>query len=70
MILMLKESLINTNPYLKDPEKRELLLFTAISSSTAIEGVHVIPIPSPNIHPYTAKPIKIRESVESSGSRR
>jgi hypothetical protein len=67
---MSKKSLINTNPDLKDPEKRELLLFTAISSSTAIEEVHVIPIPSPNIHPYTTKPIKIRESVESSGSRR
>jgi hypothetical protein len=33
--------LIETNPYLKDPAKRQLSLYAAISSSTAIEGVHI-----------------------------
>jgi hypothetical protein len=33
--------LIETNPYLKDPKKRQLSLYTAVSSSTAIEGVHI-----------------------------
>ena len=36
---MSKKSLIKTNPYLKDPHKRDELLYTSVSSSTAIEGV-------------------------------
>jgi hypothetical protein len=38
---MAKKSLIETNPYLKDPEKRKAMFYTTVSSSTAIEGVHV-----------------------------
>ena len=37
---MVKKSLIKTNPYLKDPEKRKAMFYTTVSSSTAIEGVH------------------------------
>jgi len=36
----MKNTLIRTNPYLNDPEQRHSLLYTSISSSTAIEGVH------------------------------
>jgi hypothetical protein len=34
---MSKKSLIETNPYLKDPQKRHDLFVTFVSSSTAIE---------------------------------
>jgi hypothetical protein len=36
---MLKDALINTNPYLRDPIQREALLSKTVISSTAIEGV-------------------------------
>lgn len=38
---MKKKSLIETNPYLKDPKKRKAMFYTTVSSSTAIEGVHI-----------------------------
>lgn len=34
--------LIDTNPYLKDPEVRLQLLAWAVSTSTSIETIHVI----------------------------
>ena len=37
---MKKQSLLKTNPYLADPQKRENLIKQAVLSSTAIEGVH------------------------------
>lgn len=37
---MRKKSLIETNPYLKDPVKRETMLNRFVISSSAIEGVH------------------------------
>jgi hypothetical protein len=37
---MSKKSLIETNPYLKDPELRAFLIEQFVVSSTAIEGVH------------------------------
>lgn len=36
---MLKKSLKETNPYLKDPELGKALLYQSVSSSTAVEGV-------------------------------
>ena len=38
---MPKKSLKQTNPYLKDPELRDALIKQFVSSSTAIEGVHI-----------------------------
>ncbi len=38
---MRNKSLKETNPYLKDPVKREKGLWTTVSSSSAIEGVRV-----------------------------
>jgi hypothetical protein len=38
---MPKKSLIETNPYLKDPELRAFLIERCVASSTAIEGVHI-----------------------------
>jgi hypothetical protein len=37
---MPKKSLIETNPYLKDPEVRAFLIEQFVVSSTAMEGVH------------------------------
>lgn len=37
---MRKKPLIETNPYLKDPKKREAMIKRSVLSSTAIEGVH------------------------------
>lgn len=34
---MLKKSLIETNPYLRDPKKREEALIWSVATSTAIE---------------------------------
>jgi hypothetical protein len=36
---MPKKSLIETNPYLKDPALRKALINQSVSSSTAVEGV-------------------------------
>ena len=36
---MSRKSLKQTNPYLKDPELGKELIFQAVSSSTAVEGV-------------------------------
>jgi hypothetical protein len=38
---MRKDSLINTNSYLRDSKRREALLAKTVISSTAIEGVHL-----------------------------
>jgi hypothetical protein len=40
-LVMKKKSLLETNPYLKDPEVRAFLIERCVASSTAIEGVHI-----------------------------
>ena len=40
-LIMKKKSLLETNPYLKDPELRAALIEQFVVSSTAIEGVHI-----------------------------
>jgi hypothetical protein len=40
---MRKQSLRNTNPYLKDPEKQQELIAVSISSSSAIEVIRISP---------------------------
>ena len=37
---MYKKSLLETNPYLKDPKVRKQIIETVTVSSSAIEGVH------------------------------
>ncbi len=37
---MRKRSLLETNPFLKDPETRKQIVETVTVSSSAIEGVH------------------------------
>lgn len=38
---MRKKSLVETNPYLRDPELRKYLIEQFVASSSAIEGVKV-----------------------------
>lgn len=37
----MKKSLLETNPYLRDPAQRKLLLRRSLVSSFAIEGIYV-----------------------------
>ena len=37
----MKKSLLETNPYLKDPELRRKMLDRSIISSSDIEGIHI-----------------------------
>lgn len=40
-LTMKKKSLLETNPYLKDPELRDALIKISVAFSTAIEGVRI-----------------------------
>jgi len=40
-LIMKKKSLLETNPYLRDPELRKFLIERSVASSSAIEGVRV-----------------------------
>ncbi len=39
-IYMKKKSLLQTNPFLKDPKTRQNIIETVVTSSSSIEGVH------------------------------
>lgn len=38
---MKRRTLKDTNPYLRDPKTAERYIFTSVSSSTAVEGIHI-----------------------------
>ena len=67
---MPKKPLIETNPYLRSPTQRKALLYTSVTSNTAVEGAHVA-IPQP-LRDQSPKPTgtTLREREESYGSRR
>ena len=67
---MNRKPLIQANPYLKDPANRQRLLSIAVSSSTAIEGVHGVVPEVASFRSRAVKPATVRESVVSYGSRR
>jgi len=52
-----RKSLIETNPYLKDPKKRAELIKMSVLTSSAVEGIYV------NIKPLTM----IHEQSQKSG---
>jgi hypothetical protein len=39
---MQKDTLVETNPYLRDSQRRQRLLIRTVVSSTAVEGVHFL----------------------------
>lgn len=47
IIYMKKKPLIETNPYLQDPEKREAAIIISVATSSAIEGVYCKGIEGP-----------------------
>jgi hypothetical protein len=67
---MRKKPLVETNPYLKDPVQRQSLLWTAVSTSSAIEGARPFFTRTSVATEVVDAPI-IRESAEASyGPRR
>ena len=67
---MRKDSLINTNSYLRDSKRREALLVKTVASSTAIEGVHLDWDDLEKSLPISNKNIRFYVSAKSSESRR
>jgi hypothetical protein len=67
---MRKDSLINTNPYLRDPRQRHQMLVKAVISSTAVEGVYLELLESGEPHYPPNKRPKSHNSGLFSGSRR
>jgi hypothetical protein len=67
---MSKRPLVETNPYLRKPKGRRALLYTSVSSSTAIEGVHAAFSQALKLPQKPGRPTIIRESEESYRSRR
>ncbi len=43
MIFKPNKALIKTNPYLRNPKNRKIQFFTAVVTSTGIEGVAITP---------------------------
>jgi hypothetical protein len=67
---MRKDSLINTNFYLRDLKRREALLAKTVASSTAIEGVHLDWDELEKSLSISNRNIKLHVSVKSSESHR
>jgi hypothetical protein len=67
---MRKDSLINTNSYLRDSKRREALLAKTVVSSTAIEGVHLDWDELKKSLSISNKDIRFYVSARSSESRR
>lgn len=60
ILSVMKKSLLETNPYLKDPERRKLLLRRSLISSFAIEGIAIGESDASSVkeqhEPFTAEP--------------
>jgi hypothetical protein len=67
---MRKDSLINSNSYLRDSKRREALLARTVASSTAIEGVHLDWDELEESRSIPNKNIRLYVSAKSSESRR
>ncbi len=67
---MRKDSLINTNSYLRDSKRRKTLLAKTVTTSTAIEGVHLDCDELEKSRVISIKNIRFPASAKSSESRR
>lgn len=60
ILLIMKKTLLETNPYLKDPERRKMLLRRSLISSFAIEGIVIEESDASSVkeqdEPFTAEP--------------
>jgi len=57
---MKENSLLNTNRYLKDPDKAQRLITRSIASSTAIETGESIAVIEQKINRLRSKPFRIK----------
>lgn len=67
---MANKPLVKTNPYLKNPAKRQAFFYVTVSSSTAIEGVHAAVAKAIKPIKKSTEHVVISESEESEVSQR
>jgi hypothetical protein len=67
---MTKRSLIQTNPYLRDPDKRRAMFYMTVCTSTGVEGVHLTQTEIEKDPPLTSRLIPVRATAVSSRSPR
>ena len=67
---MRKKPLSETNPFLKDPEKRKAGLITFVTSSSAIEGIRVMLATKTDIEEKTKNVSSVYTSSKSGKSPR
>ncbi len=67
---MIKRSLIQTNPYLRDPDKRRAMFYMTVCTSTGVEGVHLTSTEIEKDSPQTTRFISVRATAVSSRSPR
>lgn len=60
----MKKSLLETNPYLKDPEQRKRLIRRSVVSSFAIEGIYLQEEP-PSCIKEAAPSFNVRKTASS-----
>lgn len=66
----MSKPLIETNPYLMDPQQRGKLLYNSVCSSAAIEGVKVTFPLANDFRVYPAQVPLVKRTDESYGPRR
>lgn len=62
---MLSKPLVETNPYLRDPEQRRALIYTAVTSSTAIETGYIVSNETAPLDSVSNKIFTVAESEET-----
>jgi hypothetical protein len=59
----MKKMLIDTNPYLKDPAQRKVLLMRSVNTSCGVEGIDVSKVKDIKIEILNRGPKKIYQST-------
>ena len=65
----MKKSLLETNPYLKDPAQRKLLMRRSLVSSFAIEGIYLKEEPAGSVKEDTPSFTARKKSASSRSPR-
>jgi hypothetical protein len=67
---MITRSLIQTNPYLRDPDKRRAMFYMTVCTSTGVEGVHLTSTEIEKDSPQATRFTSVRVTAVSSRSPR
>jgi hypothetical protein len=59
---MLKRSLVQTNPYLRDPGTRRKMFAITVCTSSGVEGVRLTPADLQPSSPASAQPALVRRA--------